>query len=271
MKKINSIYFSATGSTKKIVKTITNKLSNEKNNFKFHKEYDITLVKNRKNIISFRKDDIVVVGLPVYAGRVPNVLVNYLKTINSNGAMAIPVVVYGNRNYDDGLIELKDILEADGFKVIGGGAFIGQHSFSKIIAKDRPDQSDIIIVNEFVERIIEKIDRNEIIEDLIVKGNTPYRKHYMPKDEYGEPVDIRKVKPKTKIDCTDCKICATNCPMASISIEKVEEIKGICIKCCACIKSCPVNAKYFDDINYLRHKEELEIELVERKQPEIFI
>ena len=84
--------------------------------------------------IFFRKD-IVIVGVPVYAGRVPNVLLKYLNTMSGNGALAIAVVLYGNRNYDDALLELKDILEANGFKVIAGGAFIGEHAFSKTLAK----------------------------------------------------------------------------------------------------------------------------------------
>jgi DUF1009 family protein len=89
------------------------------------------------------------IGVPVYAGRVPNVLLKYLNSIIGNAALAIPVVVYGNRNYDDALIELKDILELKGFKVIGGGAFIGEHAFSRTLANNRPDEKDMDIAREF--------------------------------------------------------------------------------------------------------------------------
>jgi len=270
-KNLSLLYFSATGTTKKIVRSIANELSQRMNGISLNKEYDITLPINRKKVVSFAKDEIVIVGLPVYAGRVPNVLVEYLKTMISNGAIAIPIVVYGNRNYDDALKELKDILESDGSRVIAGAAFIGEHSFSRILAKGRPDVKDMEIISGFAEKIIEKISKNCMKEIVGLKGNIPYRKHYMPRNRDGDPVDIRKVKPKTNTDCIDCKICVNTCSMGSISLENVKEVIGICIKCGACIKNCPVNAKYYDDENYLRHKEELEIEFIERKEPEIFI
>ncbi len=93
----------------------------------------------------------------------------------------------------------------------------------------------------------------------------------MPKDENGEPIDIRKVKPKTDNDCINCKLCAKLCPMGSIQFEDVTKLNGICIKCGSCIKKCPVEAKYFDDVGYLKHKEELENNFKYRREPELFI
>ncbi|EPS52136.1 iron-sulfur cluster-binding protein [Clostridium botulinum A1 str. CFSAN002368] len=232
---------------------------------------DFTLPKVREKVVSFSEEDIVIVGVPVYAGRVPNVLLKYLKTIAGNDALAIAVVLYGNRNYDDALIELKDILELDGFKVVAGAAFIGEHSFSNSLAQNRPDKKDMDIVKEFADEIYTKIINEKIMKTVFVKGNTPYRKYYMPKDEKGQPIDIRKVKPKTNNNCIDCKLCANLCPMGSIDFEDVTKLNGICIKCCACIKKCPVEAKYFDDSGYLKHKKELENNFRYRKEPELFI
>ena len=269
--KINALYFSATGATKKIVTGITVKISEniawkmEINNI------DFTLPEARKQTISFAKEDIVVVGVPVYAGRVPNVLLKFLKTVAGNGASAVAVVVYGNRNYDDALIELQDILEADGFRVVAGGAFIGEHAFSRTLGQNRPDEHDMAVAFDFAGRIYEKIRAPGKIPTVAVKGNRPYRDYYRPRDKNGNPVDIRKVSPKTNIDCIDCKLCADICPMGSIDAGDVSKVTGICIKCCACIKNCPVGAKYFDDENYLRHKQELETEFTERREPEFFI
>lgn len=268
-KELSLVYFSPTGTTKKVVKNLVRELSHRTSGVRVNKEYDITLPKKREGVIEFKSNEIVVVGMPVYAGRVPNVLVEFLKTIKSRGAVAIPVVVYGNRNYDDALVELSDLLEADGFKVIAGAAFIGEHSFSKVLASGRPDQEDLKVISEFAEKILEKISRGESWA-VDFKGNRPYRKHYRPKNKAGEPVDLRKVKPKTNANCTDCKVCVSLCPMGSIKTEEVKQVQGICIKCGACIKGCPVEAKYYDDGNYLRHKEELEIECRVRREPEIF-
>ncbi len=270
-KQINALYFSATGTTKKIITAIADKISENIGGKIEIKSIDFTLPKARKQAVSFSKEHVVVVGVPVYAGRVPNVLLKYLKTVTGKGALAIAVVVYGNRNYDDALIELQDILEADGFRVVSGGAFIGEHSFSRTLGQNRPDENDMALARDFAGRICKKLTAPGEIASVAVKGNRPYRDYYKPRDKNGELVDIRKVTPKTNGHCIDCKLCAEICPMGSIDAGDVSKLAGICIKCCACIKNCPVGAKYFDDENYLWHKQELEKKFTERREPEVFV
>lgn len=269
-KKINTMYFSATGTTEKIICGIADNLINIdkkmiKNNINF------TLPEIRQQQLNFTEEDIVIIGVPVYAGRVPNVLLKYLNSIRGNGALAVSAVVYGNRNYDDALIELNDILELNGFKVIAAGAFIGEHSFSNILAKNRPDEKDMFIVNSFASKIYEKILINDKFGAISIKGNKPYRAYYKPLNKEGMGVDIRKVTPKTNSNCNNCKLCVGVCPMGSIDFNDVTKLNGICIKCGACIKKCPNNAKYYDDEDYLRHRYELEIDFDSRKEPDIFI
>ncbi|WP_425059038.1 hypothetical protein SCACP_36870 [Sporomusa carbonis] len=270
-KQINAMYFSATGTTKKVVTSIANQLSLNAGKDAQIKIFDFTLPAFRREPITFTKEDVVIVGVPVYAGRVPNILLKYLHTVTGNGALAIAVVLYGNRNYDDALIELTDILVSNGFKVVAAGAFIGEHSFSKILAQNRPDEKDMTIVKDFADQIYRKITNNSKFEDLLVNGNRPYKSYYTPKNKNNEPVDIRKVTPRTNTDCIKCKLCVNVCPMGSIDNEDPSKIIGICIKCCACIKKCPTNAKYFADEDYLWHKQELEINFSPRREPEIFI
>lgn len=270
-KKIKLLYFSPTGTTKKIVKEIGNVLEKKISTKKGLQELDFTLVKNRKEIANFEDKDIVIVGVPVYAGRVPNVLLDYLQSIRGNGAIAIPLVLYGNRNFDNALIELRDILRRNGFRIIAGAAFIGEHSFSRSLAKDRPDFKDLKKAREFAEAIALKLEKPFNPSSLFIKGDKNYNSYYVPFGEDGQRKDIRKVIPKTNNNCIDCKLCALICPMASIDMEDVSKITGICIKCCACIKRCPVEAKYFADPDFLFHKRDLEETFQERKDPEIFI
>ena len=269
-KKVTAMYFSPTGTTRSVVARIAGKIYEKMDGSDSVQVVDFTLPQHRKTPASFSEADVVVFGVPVYAGRVPNVMVKYMNTIRGNGAMAVAVVVYGNRNYDDALIELTDILTSDGFSVISGGAFIGEHSFSVTLAQGRPDDRDMAIADQFADQISLKIDRQDK-RPVSVGGQTPYRKHYMPKNPEGVSVDIRKVKPKTNEQCTDCKVCVAVCPMASIDEEDVSVVSGICIKCGACIKRCPEHAKYFDDADFLRHKEELEAQFAPRKEPELFV
>ncbi|MEG0829804.1 MAG: EFR1 family ferrodoxin [Anaerovoracaceae bacterium] len=267
---IYEAYFSPTGTTKAMVSTIANRLEEI---LKTSVEtIDFTLPEKRQQVQIFSKNDLVIFGVPVYAGRVPNILLKYLSTLEGGGALAVPVVLYGNRNYDDGLIELGKILETQGFHTIGAGAFIGEHSFSKILAKGRPDVKDFKIGKAFADQIGEKILKEDFSSKPVkIKGEDPIRGYYQPRDRKGNPVDIRKVKPKTNKDCVDCKLCAKVCPMGSIDLEDVSKFIGICIKCGACIKKCPKQAKYYDDKGYLYHKEELELGFSRRAEPEVFL
>jgi NAD-dependent dihydropyrimidine dehydrogenase PreA subunit len=270
-KKIHALYFSPTGTTKKVVSGIAKILFERSNTLQGMGVHDFTLPENRKAAVSYAAEDLVVVGVPVYAGRVPNILLSYLNSILGNGAFAIPIVVYGNRNFDDALIELKDIMTANGFNVIAAAAFIGEHSFSTVLAKKRPDEHDMTFIQTFANQILQKISVPAGLKELEVRGATPYRKYYSPRNRNNEPVDIRKVTPKTADSCIDCRLCVRVCPMGSIAADDVSKINGICIKCGACIKKCPVNAKYYDDEDYLRHQHELEIEFAARREPELFI
>ncbi|GFI60950.1 hypothetical protein IMSAG049_00100 [Clostridiales bacterium] len=268
---VYGMYFSGTGTTKKIVTYIASELA--KKTGRQYEAADFTLPKARTAPRSFEKDDIVVLGVPVIAGRVPNLLLKYLNTVVGNGAYGIPIVLFGNRNFDDALIELRDIMEADGFHTIAGGAFVGEHSFSTTLGQGRPDADDMAIAESFVEKVASKLESGKINEAPIeVKGETPIRPYYTPRDRDGNGIDIRKVKPKTDLSkCISCGFCAKNCPLGSINPEDVSQVTGVCMKCCKCIKLCPKGAKYIDDEGYIYHKEELEAMYgVRRAEDEIF-
>ena len=99
----------------------------------------------------------------------------------------------------------------------------------------------------------------------------PYRGYYQPRDRKGVSIDIRKVKSLVSDACDDCKICADVCPMGSISHENVREYTGICIKCGACIKKCPKQARYYEDEGYLYHQHELEEGYTRRAAISLFL
>ncbi|HZH93187.1 MAG TPA: 4Fe-4S dicluster domain-containing protein [Tissierellaceae bacterium] len=267
MKRVVTFYFSPTGTTEKVVMEIASALADKEGCGMVH--HDFTLPAGREAYPDFREGDIIIAGVPVYAGRVPNVLLKYLSGLKGNGAKAVAVVLYGNRAYDDALLELRDILKHGGFNVMGAGAFIGEHSFSYDLAKGRPNEGDLELAREFASRL--DFDSGYGPEDLDIYGNPDYKEYYKPLDEEGKPVDIRRVQPKTGNACIDCKICVKVCPMGSIPHGNVKILTGICIKCGACIKKCPVEAKYFDDPDYLRHKWELEEEFKDWKLPEFFV
>lgn len=267
-----AVYFSPTQTTKTVVSHVANTIAQALD--VPCKTLDFTTPQPRQQTYAFSPSDLVIMGTPVYAGRVPNVLLPFLtQQLQGNGALAVPISLYGNRDFDDALIELRDIMEFNGFATIGAGAFIGQHSFSKVLAKGRPDAQDLQLASQLAQGILAKLPtyNRDTHQPIPVTGHAPIRPYYTPKDRQSQPVDIRKVQPITTDACTQCGLCASLCPMGSIDPKNAKVMTGICIKCCACERYCPTNAKYFNDEKYLYHRSELEKGCATPKQPTLFI
>lgn len=271
LNRIWAVYFSGTGTTRTAVCRVAEAMARllqlpcEK--------LDFTLPAARQETYGFSAGDLVVLGTPVYAGRVPNVLLPFFKEhLSGSGALAVPVVLYGNRNYDDALRELCDLLTAARFCPVAAAAFVGEHAFSRTLGAGRPDKEDLAAMDDFAAQAAEKICSLTEAQPVAVRGEDPIRPYYQPRDRQGNPINILKVKPKTDAaKCDGCGLCAARCPMGSIPAEDVMAVRGICIKCCACVKGCPTGAKYFDDAGYLYHQHELEAMYARRAPVETFL
>ena len=272
LKKIWAVYFSGTGTTRRTVERIASGLA-EKLSLPVGK-VDFSRPPVRQQELRFDAADLVVFGTPVYAGRVPNVLLPFLQEkIVGGGALAVPVVLFGNRNYDDALIELRNILAADGLHPVAAAAFVGEHSFSRVLGQGRPNETDEALMDEFAAETADLVRRLPAAPEkpVAVRGQEPLRPYYTPRDRAGNPINILKVKPKTDMTrCGGCGLCAEICPMGSIDPTDVSAVRGICIKCCACVKGCPTGAKYFDDAGYLYHRHELEAQYARPAENEVF-
>lgn len=264
-------FFSPTGGTKTGVTTVAGALAQHLG--VAYKEMDFTLPTTRVEEHSFGAFDLVVLGTPVIAGRVPNLLLPYLKEkLRGNGAYVVPMVSFGNRNFDDALIELRNIAEANGFLSVAGGAFVSEHSFSEILAAGRPDEADTKTLLTFANDVAQKLaDGWEYIEPVYVAGNGENPVYYKPRSASGEHIDIRKVKPVTDERCTECGICVENCPLGAIDFANPKATVGICMKCCACVKKCPTGAKHFEDAGFLFHKQDLEAQFARRAEASYFL
>lgn len=272
LEKIWAVYFSGTGTTQRTVERIAGGIASRLN--LPAESVDFSRPAVRQETLRFGEKDLVVFGTPVYAGRVPNVLLPFLRErIVGGGALAVPVVLFGNRNYDDALIELRNILAADGMHPIAAGAFVGEHSFSRVLGADRPNAEDEALMDEFAARVAALAAGLDAapVKSAAVRGQEPLRPYYTPRDRAGNPINILKVKPKTDPSrCGGCGLCADLCPMGSIDPADVSAVRGICIKCCACVKGCPTGAKFFDDAGYLYHQHELEAQYARPAENEVF-
>lgn len=280
IQRIYTIYFSPTGTTKKVVSQLGHTLAQI---LKLSvSEFDFTLPQARESRFPvLTPEDVVIFGCPTYAGRLPNLLLKYLDTIGGGGSLAIPVVTYGNRCFDNSLMELRDILETHDFHTVAAVAASCEHSFSQVLGAGRPDQEDTKALDDFARQIGAKLTQQTATPPPIQVPGVPmeqsYGGYYQPRDRHGVFIDIRKVKPKTHTELclgsleSACGICAAVCPMGAIDGRDITQVPGICIKCGACIKKCPTHAKYYDDPGYLYHKTELEEMYQRRGKNHIFL
>lgn len=267
---IRTLYFSATGTTEKTVLFLAEHLSASLGIPV--KSTDFTSIGARDQNYLFSKNELLIVGVPVYAGRVPNVLLPFLSgKLHGENTPAVSIVLYGNRNYDDALLELNTLLKNSGCIPFASAAMIGEHSFSTTLASGRPDHTDFNQLQEFEQHICKRLRSANPLSPVSVPGSNPIRPYYTPRDHLGNPVNILKVKPVTDTArCTQCGFCSQICPMGSIEESDCSKIPGICIKCCACVKKCPHQAKYFADDKYLYHQHELEAGYTRRAEPEFY-
>ena len=273
MSSVHALFFSPTGTTRRLAVCIGQVLSEELGQALI--PHDMTPPQMRTAALSFGPDDIAVIGFPVYAGRLPNRLLPYRKTLQGDDTSAVPLVVFGNRNYDDALLELGLLLESQGFRCDAAAAFVGEHAFSRTLGAGRPDAADLSATRAFALQAAEKIRQKHLpagIWALLGEAERPLKPYYIPRDRDGNPINILKVKPRLDHEkCDGCGKCVPLCPMGSIPAENVAEIRGVCLKCGACIKGCPQDARYFDDIGYLLHKSMLEEQYVRRAEPSLFL
>lgn len=257
------IYFSPTQTTKKVIEGIAQGLQATAEQY-----FDLTLPGAISPTFQEVTQDVAIIGSPVYAGRLPSTMISRFKQIKGNGRPAVIVVVYGNRAYEDALIELRDIALEIGFRPIAAGAFIGEHSYSSSdlpIAEGRPDSDDVLTAQNFGKAIREKfmVEISNSTELLQVPGNLPYKEIQM----------LSGIVPSVnKALCSRCGKCVPVCPTAAIDEENpMNTEKDLCIRCCACIKACPSRAKLLNDPRIKQAAEWLYVNFSVRKEPEIYL
>lgn len=227
--KIYALYFSPTGRTKKVLDILISAWDCEK-------EYIDISDSDALLEISFGDSDICVVAVPSFSGRVPGFIIPKLHKLQGRGIKAMLVTTYGNRAFDDTLLELKDIVETCGFICTCAVAAVTQHSVLPKYGEGRPDITDIEELKKFSVRCKEMIEKTS--SAVVVPGNRPYRK-YIPIPIY----------PKANKQCIKCGLCHQKCPVHAIDYGKYKGCdKSKCISCLQCMAVCPQKVRRVNPI-----------------------
>jgi ferredoxin/flavodoxin len=269
IERLKLVYFSPTGTTRKVVEEIARGLAYDNT-----ERVDITSQAERKRPVITPGNELLVVGAPVYFGRVQTETIQFLSTMQASGTPAVCVVVYGNRAFDDALLELKETVAGRGCVPVACGAYIGEHSFSNPqapIAVGRPDAEDLGHAAAFGKKIREKIASVPSVDRLIeitVPGQHPFTDMTENRKKLSEAAHIEV----DKNTCLRCGECAQHCPVMAIDSEDSGVVdRDKCILCHACVKSCPAGARQIQGEMVKNARLRLSSTLQDRKEPVFFI
>lgn len=220
LKMTELYYFSPTGGTKKAGEMFCKGIAEEV------KAIDLCA----KNVeMEQPESDLVVIAAPVFAGRIPTVATDKMKELDGQGKKVVTLAVYGNRAYEDALLEMNDVAEEKGFQVIASAALLARHSIVPEVAQGRPDAQDEAEILDFAKKVLAKLESGEEAA-VKVPGNHPYKD--------GMTVSATPISTE---NCNHCGKCEAVCPTGAIKLEESGVVTNLekCCLCMACVAACP--------------------------------
>lgn len=242
------IVFSPTGGTQRVVNILAQNMSQDVI------RVDLSDPNMDFGTCNISQDDFALIALPSYGGRAPEVALDRLRMIGGNGAKASLVCVYGNRDFEDTLVEMADMAAECGFEVTSAITAVAEHSIFPQFATRRPDAADAELLARFAKQLADA-DRGPKIP-----GNRPYKTYK------GVPLT-----PKTNGNCTNCGACAHTCPVQAIDPETSKADADVCISCMRCLRTCPRDGRQLNSVLTSAAALKLKSVCADRKNPRLYL
>jgi len=249
--RLYELVFSPTGGTQKVVDCL-------KAGFPGNWER-VDLLKEHAELVC-EPEDVCLVAVPSYGGRVPAVAAERLAVLRGNGARAILVCVHGIRAWEDTLLELKDTMTLAGFGPVAAVAAVAEHSILRQFGTGRPDAADAEELRSYgaeLRKHLEAVD----LPLVAVPGNRPYRKY-----------DGLPLHPVAGKDCAACDSCSRECPVGAIPAGHPEAVDAKrCISCMRCVAICPQQTRRVNPILLAAASAKMKKVLSGRKENQLFL
>lgn len=213
------------------------------------------------SVTELTKEDVAIIAMPVYGGRIPTLATERLKQlVKANEARCVVVAVYGNRAYDDALLEMYKTAKEMGFRVIAAIGAVAEHSIIRKYGAGRPDADDEAELKSFGAKIKEAIEQEKTIEESMIPGSFPYKK------------PMAGPNPTADKSCSGCGKCAAECPVGTIPADNLRKVnKDLCISCMRCVSVCPQEARCIGMLMHGAIALAIKKGCSERKRNELFI
>ena len=224
------IYFSATGNTRKIAKSVHLGMK------KLIEDCDIVAVKDIEPQ-DMEKYDLIGIGSPIWGFREPvNIRLFLYNMPQLDGKLCFPFCVHGAAPVGF-MFSVVPMLKKKGLAIIGYKDWYGsvsqvRHMPKPYLTDGHPDEVDLEEARDFGQEMAELahkivIGENNLIPEL-PKGSTtnplwgPFNPGVRPEEEGSS--ELKSPHPQRRIDLEKCKypeciICEDNCPVRAIDLS----------------------------------------------------
>lgn len=178
---------------------------------------------------------------PVYAGRIPRVVENYIKETTFSGTKNVYFVVCCAETPWVTVTYVEKLCAEKGFNLLGFHSVVMPQGYVAMGTTKSADES-----NKIIQKANPKIKK---IAGLIADGKS------LPKEEPGKAMMSKVLNPimyafmvnakgfRFTNACTGCGNCVKQCPVNNIKlVNRKPQWGNTCTHCMACIASCPTEA-----------------------------
>lgn len=252
--KIGIYYFSGTGNTRYIARTIKENMKNDD----CVEIYDII-----KQPIVSNDLDLLIIGGPIYAGNVPEKLIRWVirKIPESNKkTKALVYTTSAGLLNANGTDSLASKLSKKGYDIVGKECFEMPRNFY-FGSYQKHDKEEIEKrTKKAHEQTKQLIDKYILVDSKNLMPIEVINKGILLKDLTAELFSVMAKfmgkNYKSDEKCIRCRSCVNNCPQQNIRLLDKGIVYGSsCMMCTKCLHICPVGAITYKNQYYEQYKQ----------------